>query len=116
MNPPHGLWVMIARRRHITSSTCNDPRCSFNPLRIGEAAPPCLRAYRSSARQGLLFQSPSHRGGGIETSNPTSRHIAVPRRRRLPDEKGIETLIPTAGHFAQIQAASIESGRLQHAS
>src|ERR1039457_5227376 len=26
---------MIARRRHITSSTCNDPRCSFNPLRIG---------------------------------------------------------------------------------
>src|ERR1022692_3248656 len=34
---------MIARRRHITSSTCNDPRCSLNPLLIGEAAPPIER-------------------------------------------------------------------------
>ena len=88
MNPPHGLWVMIARRRHITSSTCNDPRCSLNPLLIGEAAPPIEREelqrlhhrivsipFSSGRRrrpvrnriwklERELFQSPSHRGGG----------------------------------------------------
>ena len=69
--PPAGTVFQSPSHRGggATSSTSGSSLARsmcFNPLLIGEAAPPVYLEYGD--REDLLFQSPSHRGGGATTA------------------------------------------------